>query len=83
MFSIYACTVTSLSNEECLALTSVSKSQLLEQYHKITQQALARAGLLGTLDVVVLQAAVLFLYSVCQLLYVKYLSFLYLGKAGI
>jgi hypothetical protein len=65
MFSIYASTVTSLNNEECLELTGVPKSQLLERYHKITQQALARAGLLGTLDVVVVQAAVLFLNSVC------------------
>ncbi|KAE8442512.1 hypothetical protein EG329_003293 [Mollisiaceae sp. DMI_Dod_QoI] len=64
MFSIYASAVTSLSNEECLELTSVSKSQLLERYQKITKKALARAGLLGTLDVVVLQAAVLFVHSI-------------------
>lgn len=83
MFSIYASAVTSLSNEECLELTGVLKSQLLERYHKITQRALTRAGLLGTLDVVVLQAAVLFLHSVCQALSMKHLIFFHLGNAGI
>ncbi len=66
MFSLYASAITTLSNEECLELTGAPKSPLLEQHHRVTQQALTRAGLLGTLDIVVLQAAVLFLHSVCQ-----------------
>jgi hypothetical protein len=83
MFSIYASAITSLSNEECLELIGVPKSPLLERYHKNTQQALTRSGLLGTLDVVVLQAAVLFLHSVRQRLPIKNLVSLHLGKAGI
>jgi hypothetical protein len=80
MFSIYASAITSLSNKECLDLTCLPKSQLLERYHKITQQALTRAGLLGTPDVVVLQAAVLFIHSVYQHLRIKNLIFFILAS---
>jgi hypothetical protein len=83
MFSIYASAVTSLSNEECLELTDVPKSQLLERYHKITQKALTRVGLLGTRDIVALQAAVLFLHSVCPNFLIKKLTSLHLNKVGI
>jgi hypothetical protein len=66
MFAIYASAITSLNNEECLQLTDLSRSQLQRQYYKLAQQALFRAGLLGTSDIVVLQAAVLFFVSVCE-----------------
>lgn len=66
MFSIYAAAVTSLRNEECLELTGLSKSQLLERYHTAAQQAIVRAELLRSLDIILLQAAVLFAHSVFQ-----------------
>ncbi len=83
MFSIYASAIMSLRNEECLELTGAPKLQLLERYHKVTQRALSRVGLLGTLDVVALQAAVLFLHSVCQPIPIKNFISLHLGKSRI
>ncbi|KAF4637546.1 hypothetical protein G7Y89_g519 [Cudoniella acicularis] len=64
MFAIYICAVTSLSNEECEALTSVSREQFLKRYFTIAQKALTRAGIFGTTDIVVLQAAVLLLVAI-------------------
>jgi hypothetical protein len=64
MFAIYASAITSLKNEQCIELTGFSKLQLQKQYYKIGQLALARAGIFGTTDTVVLQAAVLFIVSV-------------------
>jgi hypothetical protein len=61
MFAIYASAITSISDEECMKLTSTPKGQLRQNYHRAAQQALTRAGFLGTLDVVVLQAALLLL----------------------
>jgi len=69
MFAIYASAVTSLSNKECEELTGVSQEQLQKRYYKIAQQALTRSGIFGTLDLVVLQAAVLLL--VCQILLIQ------------
>lgn len=66
MFAIYASAITSLRNEECLELTGFTKLQLQKQYYRVGQLALARAGIFGTTDTVVLQAAVLFIVSVCQ-----------------
>ncbi|KAE9368057.1 hypothetical protein N431DRAFT_471427 [Stipitochalara longipes BDJ] len=63
MFAIYASAITSLKNEECIELTGLPKLQLQKQYYKIGQLALARAGIFGTQDTVVLQAAVLFVVS--------------------
>ncbi|PMD40982.1 hypothetical protein L207DRAFT_529269 [Hyaloscypha variabilis F] len=63
MFAIYASAITSLKNEQCIELTGFSKLQLQKQYYKIGQLALARAGIFGTTDIVVLQAAVLFVVS--------------------
>lgn len=60
MFAIYSCAVTSLSNEECEMLTGEPMGRLRARYHKITQQALMRAGLFGTLDIAVLQDSVRF-----------------------
>ncbi|KAL5349509.1 hypothetical protein ACLOAV_005802 [Pseudogymnoascus australis] len=59
MFAIYSCAITSLSAEECGKLTGESRELLRPKYHKAAQQALIRAGLFKTLDIQVLQAAVL------------------------
>lgn len=64
MFAIYSCAITSLSAEECEELTGESRASLRLKYHKAAQQALIRVGLFKTLDILVLQAAVLFLVSI-------------------
>lgn len=64
MFAIYSCAVTSLSDDECRALMGESRWQLRARYHKATQQALIGASLFKTTEIIVLQAAVLFLVSV-------------------
>jgi hypothetical protein len=63
MLAIYSCAFTSLSDEECQSLAGEPRVELRARYHKLTQQALIRAGLFGTLNIVVLLAAVLFLVS--------------------
>jgi len=61
MFAIYASAVNSLSNEECEGLAHASKTQLQDRFFRAAQHALVRAGIFGTLDIVVLQAALLLL----------------------
>lgn len=81
MFAIYSCAITSLSAEECEKLTGEPRELLRPKYHKAAQQALIRAGLFKTLDIQVLQAAVLFLVSIldrfhCVFHYVHTINFL-------
>jgi hypothetical protein len=71
LFAIYASAITSLSNEECIELTDVPKLQLQNRYYKIAQQALTRAGIFATRDIVVLQAAVHAYLIVCSLLHIR------------
>ncbi len=59
MFAIYASAIYTLGNEECLELTNFPRSQLQKRYYKLAQEALVRAGIFATRDIVVLQAAVL------------------------
>jgi hypothetical protein len=54
MLAIYSCAFTSLSDEECQSLAGEPRVELRARYHKLTQQALIRAGLFGTLNIVVL-----------------------------
>ena len=75
MFAIYLCSMTSLNNEECGRLCGQSRATLLVKYRKVTQQALMRAGFFSTLDVVVLQAATLFLVSHCFPFSYKYCKY--------
>lgn len=72
MFAIYASAITSLSNEECEKLTNISRQQLRKRYHIVAQQALTRAGVFGTLEIVVLQVALLLLVCHCVLYQVRY-----------
>lgn len=61
MFSIYYAAVISLTPEQCEYLLEESRSTALARYRFAVEQALARAGLLTTQSVVLIQAAVLFL----------------------
>lgn len=72
MFAIYASAITSLSNEECMELMNVPRQQLLKLYYKIAQQALTRAGIFATTDIIVLQAAVILFALVCQPAFIKF-----------
>ncbi|KAI7774093.1 hypothetical protein LA080_009296 [Diaporthe eres] len=61
LFAIYYSTTISISNPECLSLLGVSRDAATEKYRFAVEQALARAELLNTHSMVLLQAAVLFL----------------------
>lgn len=61
LFAIYYATTISLSDEQCLSLLGVSRQAATEKYRFAVEQALARADLLNTHSMVLLQAAVLFL----------------------
>jgi hypothetical protein len=63
LFAIYYSAVTSLDedSEQCEAILGVSRKVALEKYRFATEQAMARAKLLNTQSIILLQAAVLFL----------------------
>ena len=61
MFAIYFFAVTSLGEEECLDQFGEGRSLLLERYQYATEQALTRVGVLGSTDLIVLQAFVMYL----------------------
>jgi hypothetical protein len=61
VFSIYFSVVVSLSEQECITLLGDPKGELLSKYKAAMDQALARAGLLETEEIVILQALVIFL----------------------
>ncbi|TVY83486.1 Bikaverin cluster transcription factor bik5 [Lachnellula suecica] len=64
MFAIYFATITSMNGNEVQTNFGVSKEHLIRQYRFGTEQALARAGLLNTNEIVTVQAFVLFLVCV-------------------
>ncbi|KAL4868018.1 hypothetical protein BDV12DRAFT_197730 [Aspergillus spectabilis] len=61
LFAIYYSAVISLDSEQCLNLLGISRSSALETYRFAVEQAMARADLLNTQNLILLQAAVLFL----------------------
>ena len=63
MFAVYSCAVYSISNAECESVTGNSQAVMLTKYQSATRQALVRAGLLRTSNILVLQAFTLFLLS--------------------
>ena len=65
MFATYLISLTSLGEEECLEHFGESRSLLLDRYQYATEQALMKVGVLGSTDLVVLQAFVM--YLVCAL----------------
>ncbi|PYH88487.1 Zn(II)2Cys6 transcription factor [Aspergillus ellipticus CBS 707.79] len=63
LFAIYYSAVISMSPEQCVSTLGVSKAQASETYLFAVEQALARADLLNTQSLTLLQAAVLFLFA--------------------
>lgn len=61
LFAIYYSTTVSLSDQACLSLLGLSRDAATEKYRFAVEQALARADLLNTRSMVLLQAAVLFM----------------------
>jgi hypothetical protein len=61
MFSIYSCSVASMSDEDCIDILGEDKASALRRFAGIAKTALTVAGLLTTQDTMVLQAFVLFL----------------------
>ncbi|ORY59303.1 uncharacterized protein BCR38DRAFT_351976 [Pseudomassariella vexata] len=64
MFAIYYSAVISMPPQQCTTILGMSRESLLERYRFAVKQALARANLLKTESIIVLQAAVLFIESV-------------------
>ncbi|KAL9607100.1 MAG: hypothetical protein Q9167_007955, partial [Letrouitia subvulpina] len=66
MFAVYACATGSLDDLDCKAIFREERTFLMAKWQRATQQALNTASLLKTLDIVVLQAFVLFLVAALQ-----------------
>lgn len=64
LFSIYCCALLSLTDEEVATEFGEDKNVLQARFYAGTQRALAKAGVMKTSDLVVLQAFCL--YIVCQ-----------------
>nr|POF17844.1 bikaverin cluster transcription factor bik5 [Quercus suber] len=61
LFAIYYCAVVSMTSSQCQDIFGVSREDLLQTHRFAVKNALARASLLKTENIVVLQAAVLFI----------------------
>ncbi|KAJ5586917.1 uncharacterized protein N7459_002682 [Penicillium hispanicum] len=64
VFTIYLSAVVSLKPDECLSQLGEDRATAVKRYRFYVEQALARANLLNTQSLVLLQAAVLFLICV-------------------
>lgn len=64
MFSIYSSALLSMQVDEVQKYFKESKSTLLAQYRQCAQQALVNAGVLGTSELMVLQAFILFIVRI-------------------
>ena len=64
MFSIYYAAVTTLNPDECQSILQLDKDIALKRYRFGVEQALAKADFLGTLELQVVQAFILFLVCV-------------------
>ncbi|KAL2433717.1 Aurofusarin cluster transcription factor aurR2 [Exophiala dermatitidis] len=63
MFSIYSAAVFSMEDDECEIKLGESRKALLARYRHATRKALARARFMGTSDIMVLQAFVLYIIT--------------------
>lgn len=61
MFAIYYAAVTSLTSGDCMVQFGEEKAALLAKYRFGTEQALAKADILNSMEIVTLQALVIFL----------------------
>ncbi|KAK5024870.1 hypothetical protein LTR13_010713 [Exophiala sideris] len=66
MFAIYSMAIASITTEECNAFFGSDRESLLVQYHAGARQALTNAGLLGSSDLVTLQAFILYLTGIAM-----------------
>lgn len=64
VFAIYLSAIVSLKPDECLSRLGEERSFAVKRYRFAVEQALAKANLLNTQSIVLLQAAVLFLICV-------------------
>lgn len=64
VFAIYLSAIVSLKPEECLSRLGEERGLAVKRYRFAVEQALAKANLLNTQSIVLLQAAVLFLICV-------------------
>ncbi|KAM5361798.1 hypothetical protein ACJA88_014325 [Fusarium oxysporum] len=61
LFAIYYSSVISMDDDQCLEVLGESRSTALNKFRFAVEQAMARANLLNTQSLILLQAAVLFL----------------------
>ncbi|CRG91711.1 Protein TANC2 [Talaromyces islandicus] len=66
IFAIYFISVHSMPDEEAEKTLGDNKKGLLAKYHQATQQALINAGFMKSNEIVVLQAYLLYLFTVSQ-----------------
>lgn len=66
MFAIYYAAVVALTADDCYLIFGLSQPAVVNKYMLATQQALNAAKLLKTMDMIVLQALVIFLVSTFQ-----------------
>ncbi|KAL8943689.1 MAG: hypothetical protein Q9216_000888 [Gyalolechia sp. 2 TL-2023] len=64
MFAIYFAAVTSLTHDECMTQFGERKDDLLQRYRFGTEQALVHAELLNSMEMVTLQALVIYLICI-------------------
>jgi len=63
IFALYVITVTSLTDDECLELLEYPRDVLFKKYHNLCEQALAGSDVLGSSDVLVIEAAIMYIVS--------------------
>ncbi|KAL8693188.1 MAG: hypothetical protein Q9218_001932 [Villophora microphyllina] len=64
MFAVYYAAITSLTPDECITRFGEHKQQLLDRYRYGTEQALIQANLLVSMEMVPLQALVIYLICI-------------------
>lgn len=65
MFAIYFSAITSMTDDEVQTTFGEDKAVLLTRFHNATQQALVNAGFMRSTELMVLQALLLYLVSLC------------------
>jgi hypothetical protein len=61
IFSIYYSALISIDEQQCFTLFSASRKSMLTKFRFVVEQAIARANLLNTQSIILLQAVVLYL----------------------
>ena len=66
MFAIYLSAIQSMSADECQTIMGESKGILFRRYHSAVRSALLRANFISSLDILLVQAFMLYLLSIRQ-----------------